>query len=155
MLPVEIYGDIESVETRFLILVCELKGTAYCLEPQQREGQPMMQHQGHPHHSLLAAGAYLDARFPEVSLTPVVPAEVGLMWEWLVMPMADTSSSVTLLEAALNEMPFLAGQQRSLADLYWCAVLAESIEGSARLTDWQERVMAAEELDDGLSAESE
>ncbi|MBW3162917.1 hypothetical protein [Ferrimonas balearica] len=155
MLPVEIFGDTASVETRFLVLVCELKGTAYRLEPKQSDDQPLMQHQGHPHHSMLAAAAYLDARFPEVPLTPEVPAQIGLMWEWLARPVVESNAGVALLEAALNESPFLAGEQRSLADLCWCARMAEVIEQSPSLVDWQQRVLAEEPQDDVPFAESE
>ncbi|MBY5920876.1 hypothetical protein [Ferrimonas balearica] len=135
MLPVLIYGDLSRPVTQFLVLVCEEKGVAYCIEPHSEESdQAALQHEGGHFYSAIAAAVYLDALLPEISLLPESPVALGAMWESL---MADRLSQ-DKLATALAHSPFLVGETLTLADLYWYTHGGKDNKESDAIVNWRE-----------------
>lgn len=137
MLPVLIYGAMNEPVTQFLILVCEEKGAAYCVEPVTEASTPAaLQHQGHQFCSAVAAAAYLDALLPETPLVPEAADTLGAMWESLLARRSGHDAFCGLPMPS----PYLIGDALTLADLYWFTHDGAAAPLSDDTAQWQERI---------------
>jgi len=137
---------------------------------------PAMRHGSVRLYETPAIAVYLDAAFPGPSLQPAEPVGRALMWQWISAASAyfypafvqaalsdggggkgaaeEQERALGLLDAALVDAPYLAGDTLTLADLFVAPMLLFLVEkkgGAAKLlvdrkplAAWLERVTGRE-----------
>jgi len=137
---------------------------------------PAMKHGKLALYETAAIAVYLDETFPGPSLQPKNPEGRARMWQWISAANAyfypafvqaelseggggegaavDQAQALTLLDAALADRPYLAGDALTLADLFVAPMLSFLVEkkgGAAklladrkRLAAWLQRVTGRE-----------